>query len=62
MKVLKSRSIDNSDDEKKFRENLYNIAKTTISSKLLNHEKEHFATLALDAVLRLKGDSNLDLI
>lgn len=39
-----------------------NIARTTISSKLLNYEKEHFAKLAVDAVLRLKGSLNLELI
>ena len=31
-----------------------NIARTTLSSKLLNVEKDHFARLAVDAVLRLK--------
>jgi len=39
-----------------------NIARTTLSSKLLTYEKEHFAKLAVDAVLRLKGSNNLDLI
>ena len=39
-----------------------NIARTTISSKLLTQEKEQFAKLAVDAVLRMKGGSNLDLI
>ncbi len=37
-----------------------NIARTTLSSKLLNVEKDHFAQLAVDAVLRLKGSGNLD--
>ena len=37
-----------------------NIARTTLSSKLLNVEKDHFAALAVDAVLRLKGSGNLD--
>merc|ERR1711881_219957 len=32
------------------------------SSKLLKHEKDHYATLAVDAVLRLKGKPNLDYI
>merc|ERR1711862_781242 len=39
-----------------------NIARTTLSSKLLTYEKEHFTRLAVDAVLRLKGSANLDLI
>lgn len=37
-----------------------NIARTTLSSKLLNTEKNHFAELAVDAVLRLKGTGNLE--
>lgn len=41
-------------DEKLFKEDLMNIAKTSISSKILTQFKEKFATLAVDAVLRLK--------
>ena len=36
------------------------IARTTISSKLLNYEKEHFAQLAVNAVLRLNKTGNLE--
>jgi T-complex protein 1 subunit beta len=39
-----------------------NIARTTLSSKILSQHKEHFAALAVDAVLRLKGSGNLDAI
>merc|ERR1712072_1320607 len=46
----------------KFREDLMKIAKTTLSSKLLKHEKDHYAELAVNAVLRLKGKPNLDYI
>mmetsp|Transcript_9938 Transcript_9938/g.14643 ORF Transcript_9938/g.14643 Transcript_9938/m.14643 type:complete len:535 (-) Transcript_9938:2906-4510(-) len=60
--ALLESSTDNKDDEEKFREDLMNIARTTISSKVLNHEKEHFAKLAVDAVMRLKGSTNLDQI
>eukprot|EP01132_Coremiostelium_polycephalum_P004679 gene4679-5845_t len=35
-------------------------AKTTLSSKILHTEKEHFANMVVDAVLRLKGSTNLD--
>ena len=49
-------------DHAKLRADLINIAKTTLSSKLLKHEKDHFATLAVDAVLRLQGRPNLDYI
>ena len=39
-----------------------NIARTTLSSKILTHDKDHFAELAVDAVLRLKGSTNLESI
>lgn len=45
-----------------FRQDLLNIAKTTLSSKLLDQEKELFAALAVDAVLRLKGADEMELI
>jgi T-complex protein 1 subunit beta len=55
-------AIDHSSDQEKFREDLFNIAMTTLSSKLLKHDKEKFARLAVDSVLRLKGSTELDLI
>lgn len=51
---------DNSADKEKFRQDLINIAKTTLSSKILHSEKEHFANIVVDAILRLKGSNNLD--
>ena len=59
-KALEGAAVDNSADEVQFREDLMNIARTTLSSKLLNVEKDHFAKLAVDAVLRLKGSGNLE--
>merc|ERR550537_1764166 len=59
---LESLAMDNGKDAAAFREDLLKIAKTTLSSKLLKHEKEHFAALAVNAVLRLKGKPNLDYI
>ena len=38
----------------KFRTDLMNVAITTLSSKILSQDKEYFAELAVDAVLRLK--------
>ena len=35
---------------------------TTLSSKLLLHDRQKFANLAVEAVLRLKGSTNLDYI
>lgn len=62
LETLRAKAMDNSKDEEAFRNDLLNIARTTISSKLLNYEKEQFAQLAVDAVLRLKGSPNLELI
>mmetsp|Transcript_16962 Transcript_16962/g.43287 ORF Transcript_16962/g.43287 Transcript_16962/m.43287 type:complete len:536 (+) Transcript_16962:99-1706(+) len=59
---LESLAMDNGANLAAFREDLLRIARTTLSSKLLKHEKEHFATLAVDAVLRLRGKPNLDYI
>ncbi|CAM9428787.1 unnamed protein product [Heterosigma akashiwo] len=44
----------------RFRADLLAIAKTTLSSKILTHDKDHFAELAVDAVLRLKGSGQLE--
>jgi T-complex protein 1 subunit beta len=51
-----------SNDPKKFREDLMNIARTTLSSKILTQHKDYFANLAVEAILRLKGSGNLDAI
>jgi len=61
-KVLLESAMDNFEDEAKFRNDLKNIAMTTLSSKLLKSERELFANLAVDSVLRLKGSTNLDYI
>lgn len=58
--ALEKSSRDHSHDIALFREDLLNIARTTLSSKLVYVEKEHFAQLAVDAVLRLKGSGNLE--
>lgn len=61
-RVLLDAAFDNFDDEEAFRRDLRNIALTTLSSKLLKSEREAFADLAVDSVLRLKGSGNLDYI
>lgn len=43
-----------SKDPKVFREELMNIARTSIGSKILNQQQDKFANLAVDAVMRLK--------
>lgn len=60
--ALEDHAQDRSADPEAFRLDLIEIAKTTLSSKLLTHDKEYFAKLAVDAVLRLKGSGNLDYI
>lgn len=37
-----------------------NIARTTLSSKVLSQDKIYFSKLVVDAVLRLKGSTNLE--
>lgn len=53
---------DNGKNEELFYDDLIRIAKTTLSSKILTIEREHFAKLCVDAVLRLKGSGNLEMI
>uniref|UniRef100_A0A0A9XA81 T-complex protein 1 subunit beta n=1 Tax=Lygus hesperus TaxID=30085 RepID=A0A0A9XA81_LYGHE len=51
-----------SENDVVFREDLLNLARTSLSSKILNLHKEKFSNLAVDAVLRLKGSGNLTAI
>lgn len=60
--VLLNKVFDNKQDADKFRADLMNIARTTLSSKILSQDKEHFANMAVDAVMRLKGSTNLESI
>merc|ERR1712129_576254 len=45
-----------------FKRDLLNIARTTLSSKIVTTELDFFAQLCVDAVLRLKGSIDLDMI
>jgi T-complex protein 1 subunit beta len=60
--ALTKSTRDNASNPEKFREDLLNIARTTLSSKIVSQEKEHFANIVVDAVLRLKGSTNLESI
>ena len=51
--ALEKSAVNNFADGDRFKEDLLNIAKTTLSSKVLSLDKDHFAQLAVDAVLRL---------
>ena len=55
-------AVDNKNNDEKFKKDLLNIAKTTLSSKIVTAELDFFAQLAVDAVLRLKGSVDLDMI
>lgn len=57
--ALTAATQDNSSNSEKFKEDLMNIARTTLSSKILYQHKEFFSKLAVDAVLRLKGSGEL---
>ena len=60
LKALESAAVDNGENPDAFRQDLLNIARTTLSSKVLAQHKDYFANLAVDAVLRLKGSTNLE--
>lgn len=60
--ALEASAIDHGTDATKFREDLINIARTTLSSKVLSQDKGYFANLAVDAVLRLQGSTDLERI
>lgn len=61
-KALTATTKNNVADQEKFKQDLFNIARTTLSSKILAQHKEHFARIAVDAILRLKGSGNLEAI
>eukprot|EP00184_Porphyridium_aerugineum_P007368 CAMPEP_0184706862 /NCGR_PEP_ID=MMETSP0313-20130426/36977_1 /TAXON_ID=2792 /ORGANISM="Porphyridium aerugineum, Strain SAG 1380-2" /LENGTH=530 /DNA_ID=CAMNT_0027168429 /DNA_START=87 /DNA_END=1679 /DNA_ORIENTATION=- len=62
LQKLESLAVDYKSDPVKFKQELVKLARTTLSSKVLAQSMEHFANLAVDAVLRLEGSTNLDLI
>lgn len=60
--ALEQNALDHGSDSTLFREDLMNIARTTLGSKILATHKDFFAKMAVDAVLKLKGSGNLDAI
>ncbi|KAG9016998.1 T-complex protein 1 subunit beta [Tulasnella sp. JGI-2019a] len=60
LEALQKSAIDHSNDSAQFRQDLFNIARTTLSSKVLSQDKNYFANLAVDAVLRLQGSTDLE--
>lgn len=59
---LETLGVESSENDEEYQNELINIAKTTLSSKLVTHEKEMFAKMVVDAVLRLGENPSLDLI
>ncbi|KAF2657370.1 hypothetical protein K491DRAFT_691197 [Lophiostoma macrostomum CBS 122681] len=59
LQALEKTAVDNNKDEKAFRKDLEAIARTTLSSKVLSQDRTQFAKLATDAVLRMKGSTDL---
>lgn len=60
--ALEESAKDHGDDAEAFRKDLMNIARTTLSSKILTVAKDHFSELAVDAVLRIKKTGTLEAI
>jgi T-complex protein 1 subunit beta len=60
--VLESLAVDRSSQPDSFRLELVKLAKTSLSSKILDQESSIFPELCVDAVLRLKGSGNLESI
>lgn len=58
--ALTKLAVDNGAHKESFRTDLLNIARTTLSLKILSQDKELFAELAVDAILRLNGLTNLN--
>ena len=59
LSALAETAVDNSDNDAAFRKDLTSIGRTTLSSKVLAQDRDHFAKLACDAVLRMKGSTDL---
>ena len=59
LSALAQIGVDNSRDEAAFRKDLTSIGRTTLSSKVLAQDRDHFAKLACDAVLRMRGSTDL---
>lgn len=52
---LEEISTDNSENPELFRQDLLNIARTTLCSKIVSSEIDHYSKLCVEAVMRLKG-------
>jgi T-complex protein 1 subunit beta len=60
LQALEAAAIDNSKNPEALKRDLISIARTTLSSKVLAQDRDQFAALATDAVLRLRGSVDLN--
>ncbi|MCO5551095.1 hypothetical protein L7F22_004592 [Adiantum nelumboides] len=60
LKALDEAATDNGQDINLFRKDLTKHCSYYLSSKVLSQDKDYFANLAVDAVLRLRGSTNLE--
>ena len=60
LNILEQTTMNNSKNPDLFKRDLEAIARTTLSSKVLAQDRDHFANLATQAVLRLKGSIDLN--
>jgi T-complex protein 1 subunit beta len=60
LQALEAAAIDNSKNPEALKRDLISIARTTLSSKVLAQDRDQFAALATDAVLRLGGSVDLN--
>jgi T-complex protein 1 subunit beta len=58
--ALEASAVDHAASEESRRAAMTAIARTTLSSKLLTHEKNHFADLAVEAIMRVKDTLSLE--
>jgi len=54
--ALEGAAKDNQSDPEQFKTDLFNIARTTLSSKLLTQHKDFFAKICVDAIVKIKED------
>lgn len=59
LSALEKIATDHSKDQVAFRKDLESIARTTLSSKVLSQDRDQFSKLAVDAVLKLGGSTDL---
>lgn len=60
LQALEASAMNHSNNEEMLRQDLTSIARTTLSSKVLSQDRTQFSQLAVDAVLRLRGSTDLN--